>query len=96
MSNALFDPVKEMDQVLAYRKCHPDQVMEATTKRRYSKAHVLRDHLKNPTNEDLHWSPAEGIFSANWGTGHIVIDVALAKEKLPAAQLRKIYKLGGL
>lgn len=88
--------MKEMDQVLKYRKYHPDQVMDNTTKRRYSKAHVLCDHLQNPTDEDLHWPPAEGIFSADWGTGHIVIDVALAKEKLSAAQLRKIYKLGGL
>ena len=96
MSNALFDPVKEMDQVLAYRKCHPSQTIDDATRRKYSKAHVLRNHLENPTDEDLHWPPEEGIFSTDWGTGHIVIDVALAKEKLPAAQLRKIYKLGGL
>ena len=48
-----------------------------------------------PTDDDLNYPPKEGAFSTEWGTGYIVIDIALAEGYLSAAQLEEIYKLGG-
>lgn len=94
MSNALFDPLRELEWVKEFRR--REYIASWLTKHRHEypddRTALLHCH---PTDKDLDWPPKDGTFSVDWGTGGLVVTLDGLK-KLPAKQRNAIYKLGGL